>query len=119
MISFDLSRCVGCGSCVRVCPMGYLTLEEKVPQVRQHRRCIECGHCVATCPKQAVTLTVPGVTLSCPTPENPLEELLLRRRSVRHFRPDPPPRAVIQRALDPACLLYTSSLLHLYPGLYL
>lgn len=100
MITFNLSRCVGCGSCVRVCPMGYLTLEDKVPQVRQRRRCIECGHCVATCPKQAVSLTVPGVTLSCPAPENELEQLMLRRRSVRHFRADPPPREVIQRALD-------------------
>lgn len=100
MITFDLSRCVGCGSCVRVCPMGYLTLEDKVPQVRQRRRCIECGHCVATCPKQAVSLTVPGVTLACPAPENELEQLMLRRRSVRHFRADPPPREVIQRALD-------------------
>ncbi len=100
MISFDLSRCVGCGSCVRVCPMGYLTLEDKVPQVRQRRRCIECGHCVATCPKQAVSLSVPGVELHCPTPENELEQLMLRRRSVRHFRTDPPPREIIQRALD-------------------
>lgn len=100
MITFDLSRCVGCGSCVRVCPMGYLTLEDKVPQVRQRRRCIECGHCVATCPKQAVSLTVPGVELSRPAPENDLEQLILRRRSVRHFRSDAPPRAVIQRALD-------------------
>lgn len=100
MISFDLSRCVGCGSCARVCPMGYLTLEDKVPQVRQRRRCIECGHCVATCPKQAVSLTVPGEALSCPAPENELEQLMLRRRSVRHFRTDPPPREVIQRALD-------------------
>lgn len=100
MITFDLSRCVGCGSCVRVCPMGYLTLEDKVPQVRQRRRCIQCGHCVATCPKQAVSLTVPGVELACPAPENELEQLMLRRRSVRHFRPDPPPREVIQRALD-------------------
>lgn len=100
MITFDLSRCVGCGSCVRVCPMGYLTLEDKVPQVRQRRRCIECGHCVATCPKQAVSLSVPGVELHCPTPENELEQLMLRRRSVRHFRTDPPPREIIQRALD-------------------
>ena len=100
MITFDLSRCVGCGSCVRVCPMGYLTLEDKVPQVRQRRRCIECGHCVATCPKQAVSLSVPGVGLHCPTPENELEQLMLRRRSVRHFRTDPPPREIIQRALD-------------------
>ena len=58
MIAFDYNRCVGCGSCVRLCPMGYLKLEEKRPDVRERRRCIECGHCVAACPKQAVTLTL-------------------------------------------------------------
>ena len=48
MLSFDLSRCVGCGSCVRLCPMGYLVMEDGVPRIRERRRCIECGHCEAT-----------------------------------------------------------------------
>ena len=38
MIAFDYNRCVGCGSCVRLCPMGYLKLEEKRPVVRERRR---------------------------------------------------------------------------------
>lgn len=100
MITIDQSRCVGCGSCVRVCPMGYLEMAEGAPRPRERRRCILCGHCAATCPRQAVALTQPGVELGCPAPENELEELILRRRSVRHFRPDPPPREVIRRALD-------------------
>ena len=37
MIAFDYNRCVGCGSCVRLCPMGYLKLEEKRPVVRERR----------------------------------------------------------------------------------
>ena len=102
MITFDLTRCVGCGSCARVCPMGYLGMEAGKPQIQARRRCIQCGHCVATCPRQAVSLTEPGVELDCPAPENELEELILRRRSVRHFRADPPPREVVRRALDVA-----------------
>ena len=100
MITFDPTKCVGCGSCVRVCPMGYLGMEDRIPAPRERRRCIQCGHCVATCPRQAVSLEVPGTALSCPAPENALEELIVRRRSVRHFRPDTPPREIIQRALD-------------------
>ena len=101
MIQFQYEQCVGCGSCVRLCPMGYLMLEEGKPRVRARRRCIQCGHCAAACPKQAVTLTFPeGVDAFCPGAENELERQILSRRSVRHFRADPPPREMIQRALD-------------------
>ena len=57
MITFDPTKCVGCGSCVRVCPMGYLGMEDGIPAPRERRRCIQCGHCVATCPHQAITKT--------------------------------------------------------------
>ena len=100
MITFDYNRCVGCGSCVRLCPMGYLKLEEKRPVVRERRRCIECGHCTAACPKQAVTLTSEKAELVLPRAENELEELILSRRSIRHFQAKVPPRELIQRALD-------------------
>ena len=100
MLSFDLSRCVGCGSCVRLCPMGYLVMEDGVPRIRERRRCIECGHCEATCPRQAISLTPSHGESFCPTAETEAEKLILSRRSVRHFRTDAPPRALIQRALD-------------------
>ena len=54
MITFDPTKCVGCGSCVRVCPMGYLGMEDRIPAPRERRRCIQCGHCVATCPTKAL-----------------------------------------------------------------
>ena len=71
MITFDPTKCVGCGSCVRVCPMGYLGMEDGIPAPRERRRCIQCGHCVATCPKQAVSLEVPGTALSCISSSTP------------------------------------------------
>ena len=100
MIRFDYDACVSCGSCVRLCPMGYLTMEGGIPAVKERRRCIACGHCAATCPRRAVTLDMEG--WSPLTPENELERALIARRSVRHFKADPPPREVIQRALDVA-----------------
>ena len=100
MIRFDYASCVGCGSCVRLCPMGYLTMENKTPVIKERRRCISCGHCAAACPKQAVTLEQEGWTAL--EPENPLEQLIATRRSVRHVKADPPPKEVIQRALDVA-----------------
>ena len=35
MITFDPTKCVGCGSCVRVCPMGYLGMEDRIPRPRE------------------------------------------------------------------------------------
>lgn len=99
MIYVDETKCVRCGSCVRLCPMGYLELGDMTPHPRERRRCIQCGHCAATCPTRALSLALEGESF-CPTPENPTEALLLSRRSVRHFREDAPPREVIQRALD-------------------
>lgn len=100
MIRLNYDACVGCGSCVRLCPMGYLVMDEKKPVIKERRRCISCGHCTATCPRQAVTLEQDGWAVL--TPENDLERLIAARRSVRHFKADPPPKEVIQRALDVA-----------------
>ncbi len=100
MILIDSERCIGCGSCVRLCPMGYLTMEEKKASIRERRRCIACGHCVATCPRQAVSLCFSDTEAICPVAENELEQLLLARRSVRHFKKDPPARELIERVLN-------------------
>ena len=100
MIHVNLEGCIGCGACVRLCAMGYLKLEEGKPQVRERRRCIECGHCAAACPKQAITLEHEGWAPLLP--ENELERQIITRRSIRHFKPEPPAKEVIQRALDVA-----------------
>lgn len=64
--------------------------------------CIRCGHCVAACPTGAVA--VEGIAPEDVFPLPPgrpdadtLERLLERRRSVRAFREEPVPRAVLER----------------------
>ena len=46
----DLSRCCGCGTCVRVCPMGAIDPHDvsRVPGT-----CIKCQACVAKCTRRA------------------------------------------------------------------
>jgi nitroreductase len=68
--------------------------------------CIGCGHCVAVCPTEALAQELPPSERqpipgpgSVPSPET-LELLLRERRSVRRYREDPVPPAVLQRVLE-------------------
>ena len=53
-LKIDFNRCVGCGTCVKQCPMQNLRLEGS--KVLAEGRCTMCYRCVNICPKQAVTL---------------------------------------------------------------
>jgi len=55
MPSVDLSKCNGCGLCVRVCYCGALVLVGKVIQVIETEKCGWCTHCEAVCPTGAIT----------------------------------------------------------------
>lgn len=52
----DLKKCMGCGTCVSVCPANVLELKDKKCFVARPKDCIECGACVASCPYKAITL---------------------------------------------------------------
>ncbi|MCA8948741.1 MAG: NAD(P)-binding domain-containing protein [Planctomycetes bacterium] len=54
----DLSRCLGCGTCVRSCPEdGVLDLVHGQAAVVNAAACVGHARCVAECPVGAVTLT--------------------------------------------------------------
>jgi len=54
------SRCVACGKCISVCPMGALSLEAGKLSF-DNARCIGCGLCVLSCPAKALSLAeAPG-----------------------------------------------------------
>lgn len=50
-------RCVGCGTCVKICPTRNIELREKRP-VWNHR-CHGCMACVAYCPTKAIQFKTP------------------------------------------------------------
>jgi len=53
-IRIDRLKCVGCGSCVPVCPVGVLSLVDMKVEVKEG--CISCGACCDTCTFHALEL---------------------------------------------------------------
>ena len=54
----DLSKCIGCGSCVRACPEdGVLDLLHGQAVVVHGARCVGHGRCAEACPTAAIALT--------------------------------------------------------------
>lgn len=55
-IDADPGKCISCGKCSRVCPMG-LDVSSMVPERKNHKcsECIQCGACVDECPKKVLS----------------------------------------------------------------
>jgi Na+-translocating ferredoxin:NAD+ oxidoreductase RNF subunit RnfB len=58
-VRFDENRCVGCGSCLRVCPTKAIRVKNK-KAIRIVEQCIGCGECIRTCREGAVSATTKG-----------------------------------------------------------
>ena len=50
----DRKQCVGCGACVRLCPMENITLQDR--KAVSGNKCTMCYRCFSNCPRQAITI---------------------------------------------------------------
>ncbi len=52
-------KCVGCGTCVQMCPVKIIILEDTVAKINKDK-CIGCGVCAHHCPEEAISLNRTG-----------------------------------------------------------
>jgi NAD-dependent dihydropyrimidine dehydrogenase PreA subunit len=55
-LSFDKSKCVGCGKCSTVCPHRVFTQNGNKAELVNATACMECGACQLNCPSGAITV---------------------------------------------------------------
>lgn len=52
----DRSRCVSCGACVKVCPLGAISIWHGCYARVEEARCVGCGRCARECPADCIAL---------------------------------------------------------------
>lgn len=52
----DPKKCIGCGTCVQMCPVGAIYFDENAKAVINNDVCIKCGTCEAVCPVNAINI---------------------------------------------------------------
>ncbi len=103
----DAGRCVQCDACVRDCIYGIIRRDGPTPTIPEPPEdgCLECQHCLAVCPTGAVSIFGLRPEDSLPLNGNTLPSLrqmqtLVRgRRSVRQYRNENVPRALVDQLL--------------------
>lgn len=53
--SIDKSKCVGCGTCQRVCKVGCITQLEDKKRYINPSACVDCGACQLACPIKCIS----------------------------------------------------------------
>jgi len=57
-VVFDMTKCIGCGLCIRDCPAFAIEMVGKgvTCDIKWYAtRCVFCGQCVEVCPRAAIT----------------------------------------------------------------
>ena len=50
------NACVGCGECVKYCPMSVFAVVNRKALPVEQDICLECGTCIRNCPEKAIRI---------------------------------------------------------------
>jgi len=105
-ITVNRELCIQDGACIAVCPFETIrTGKDGFPEENPEKSCILCGHCAAVCSCGALSHAGLPPEPFLPMPQNlpspeAIDNLLVSRRSVREFEPEPVGRQTLERLLD-------------------
>jgi len=52
----DKKKCISCGTCVAICPVGAISFDKDGKAVIDKTKCIQCGACQVSCPVEAIKI---------------------------------------------------------------
>lgn len=52
----DKDSCVACGCCVKVCPLGAISVDRGIAAKVDPQRCVGCGKCAKECPASVISI---------------------------------------------------------------
>ncbi|HBT76699.1 MAG TPA: nitroreductase, partial [Planctomycetaceae bacterium] len=100
-------KCIRCDACVKDCPVHIIQRSDSLPNIAgtSEGQCIRCQHCLAVCPTGAISIcglkpenSLPITSGSFPSYEQ-MKVYVRGRRSVRQFKHENVPVAVIENLL--------------------
>ncbi|MDR2635440.1 MAG: 4Fe-4S binding protein [Campylobacteraceae bacterium] len=56
--SVNPKECVSCGTCVKVCPSGAMSVYKGVFAIADKNRCIGCKKCAKSCPASVISMII-------------------------------------------------------------
>lgn len=54
--SVDEAQCVGCGSCIKACPRGAVSVPQGIAAKVDEAQCVGCGLCAKACPASVISV---------------------------------------------------------------
>ena len=105
IFTVDEAKCVRCGACAEVCPLGIIRFKEgrvPLPYPMAKKACISCGHCVSVCPEGALSHeAVPAggcvpVKEELVISEEQMKQYFRSRRSIRTYQNKPVDKTVLE-----------------------